>query len=123
MTHLQYFLATTFIFGLVSDLTTAWAAPGDSFAISAVYSLRTDGVCQEITGGSLDGLARKNGHWDAATKTVKLAAARNEEAAVQLVIPRAGKAFAEQMSELRGPGTISANCATFSALLWVKDAD
>jgi hypothetical protein len=123
MMHFRYFVAATFAFAFVARSTTAWAAPGDGFALSDVYSLRPDGVCQEITGGSLGRLAQKNGHWDAATKTVKLAAARNEEAAIQFVIPRGGKAFGGRMSDLRGPGIIAAIRATFSALVWVKDAN
>lgn len=122
MIHIRYRLLTTLALVLAASPTAAQAAPGDIFAVSAVYSLRPDGVCQEITGGSFGELARKNGHWDAATKTVKLAAARNEEAAVQIVIPKAGKAYSGRMSDLTGPGTIAGGRATFSALLWARDA-
>ena len=92
------------------------------FVVSDTYSLRPDGVCQELAGGAFGLLAQKNGHWDAATKTVRLTAAQNEEAAVQMVIPRAGKGFAGKMTELKGPGAIAPDRATFSALVWVKDA-
>jgi hypothetical protein len=96
-------------------------AADDVFVVSDVYSLRPDGACQELTDGAFGALAQQNAHWDAATKTIRLAAARNEEAAVQIVIPRTGRGFAGRMSDLKGPGAIPASRATFSALLWARD--
>ena len=95
----------------------------DVFVVDGTYSLRPDGVCQELTGGAFGDLAKKNAHWDAATKTIKLTAAKNEEAAVEIVIPQAGAGFAGKMSDLKGPGTIPADRATFSALVWVVDVN
>ncbi len=95
----------------------------EPFAVAPTYSLRPDGVCQELTGGSFGDLAKKNVHWDATTKTIKLTAAKNEEMAVQIVIPQQGSGFAGKMSDLRGPGTISADRASFSALIWVVDVN
>jgi hypothetical protein len=100
-----------------------WTHGQGVFAVSDTYSLRPNGVCQEIVGGAFGPLAQKNAHWDAATKTVKLAAAQNEEAAVQIVIPKTGTGFAGKMSDLKGPGTIPAGRATFSALVWVMDVN
>lgn len=102
---------------------TTGADSSNVFAVSAVYSLRADGKCQEMTGGSLGDLARKNGYWDATTKTIRLTAARNEEVAVQLVIPRFAKAIAGRMSDLKGPGTIASDRVSCSALLWARKAD
>ena len=102
---------------------SADAANGGIFAVNASYSLRPDGVCQEIAGGAFGPLAQKNAHWDAAAKTVKMVAAQNEEIAVQLVIPKAGKGFSGKMSDLRGPATITGDRATFSALVWANTRD
>ena len=121
MTDMKRLAAT--VIAMAATALTIQAADTGIFAVDATYSLRPDGVCQEITGGAFGSLAQKNTHWDAATKTVKLAAAQNEEVAVQIVIPRTGKGFSGQMSDLKGPGTIPANRATFSALVWAKDRD
>jgi hypothetical protein len=94
--------------GLIAGRTSTAGGSGEIFAVSPVYSLRTDGTCQELTAGSFGGLAQSNGHWDAVTKTIKLTAARNEEAAVQLVISKAGKAIGARVSDLTGPATIAA---------------
>ena len=106
---------------LVMAATAARAQ--EVFVVDATYSLRPDGVCQELTGGAFGGLAKKNAHWDAATKTIRLTAAKNEEASVQIIIPQAGTGFSGKMSDLKGPGAIPANSATFSALIWVVDVN
>ncbi|MFH0938803.1 MAG: hypothetical protein V1899_05940 [Planctomycetota bacterium] len=92
----------------------------DIFAVSDIYALDPDGKCHEIVGGDFGEFAKKNNHWDAATKTIKMFAAKNEETAVQIVIPKTGKSFSGKMSNLTGPGTIPPDRATFSALLWIK---
>lgn len=118
----QYCLIKAILFGFMAISAAGRLVAEDSFAVSPIYSLRPDGVCQEITGGSFGQLAHKNQHWNADTKSIKLVAARNEEAAMQLVLPRVGKAFAGSMSDLVGPGLIPANRVTLSALLWVMDS-
>ena len=120
MTGIKFVTWAAAVMALVAG---ASARAQDVFAVSSVYSLRPDGVCQELTGGAFGDLAKRNAHWDAATKTIRLATARNEEAAVQIVIPRAGAGYAGAMSDLEGPGTIPAERATFSALAWVLDVN
>lgn len=92
----------------------------DIFVTSPIYSLKPDGGAADITSGSFGDLAKKNGHWDAATKTVTMVAARNEEVAVQIVIPEDGKGWSAEVSDFSGPGTIKASQATFSAIVWSK---
>ena len=111
------------ILAILFAAMSAMAAGNGVFVVDATYSLRPDGACQELTGGTFGSLAKKNVCWDAATKTVKLAAAQNEEIAVQLVIPMTGKGFSGKMSDLKGPGTITADRATFSALVWANTRD
>jgi hypothetical protein len=111
-----------FALGLGFYCAVLHAADG-VFAVSATYSIRPDGVCQELVGGNFGELEKKNSHWDAATKTVKLVAAKNEEAAVQLVIPVSGKNFSGSMSDLKGKGSIKSDRASFSALIWAKGSN
>ncbi len=113
--NLNLFIGVALSMSLIASRGEAVAEAREVFAVSPVYSLRTDGTCQELTGGAFGSLAQNNGNWDAATKTIKLTAARNEEVAVQLIIPKAGKALAGRMSDLSGPGSIAADRATFSA--------
>jgi hypothetical protein len=96
----------------------ATRAAQDIYAISDIYSIKPDGTCYETANGKLGERVSKNCHWDAATKTIKLVAARNEEVAVQIVIPRQGQGFHAELSELKGPGTIAPDRATFSMLAW-----
>ena len=72
------------------------------FAVSDVYGIRPDGGCFELPGDDLAPLRRSNAHWDAASRTVRLYGARNEEAAVQLVIPEEGEAFSCRLDHLDG---------------------
>lgn len=119
------FTVLSLLFALCSVVTHASDSPASGpaiFAVSDVYGILPDGSNLELKGGRFGELAACNTHWDGATKTIKIFAARNEEAAVQIVIPGQGRGFRGRMSDLTGPGTIPASRATFSALLWVKDA-
>lgn len=116
-------IGVTAILAILFAAMSAMAAGNGVFVVDATYSLHPDGACQELTGGTFGSLAKKNVCWDEATKTVKLAAAQNEEIAVQIVIPMTGKGFSGKMSELKGPGTITADRATFSALVWANTRD
>lgn len=107
----------------LSALLSAPVIAGEAiFVVSDVYGIRPDGACMEIAGGDLGALKQKNVHWDGASKTIKMYAAKNEEAAVQIVIPTAGKGYWGKMSDLAGPGTIPGSRATFSTIAWVKKA-
>ena len=99
---------------------TGAAQAADIFVTSPIYSLNPDGSAADITSGSFGDLAKKNGHWDAATKTITMAAAKNEEVAVQIVIPQEGSGFSAEVSDLTGAGTIKADRAAFSAVVWSK---
>lgn len=96
------------------------AGAADPFVVSDIYSLDPDGGCGEVVSHQFGDLAVKNGHWDAANKTVTMVGAKNEEVAVQIVIPQEGTGFSAQLSDLTGPGTIKADRATFSAVVWSK---
>ena len=90
------------------------------FAASTTYSLNPDGTVLEVAGNDFGDLRKQNGHWDGASKTVKLYGARNEDAAVQILIPRAGPGYTAVLSELKGPGTIAVDRASFFARGWAK---
>lgn len=92
-------------------------AAGDVFAVSDVYGLKPDGTCFELTKGDFGAFRGKNVHWDAAASTVRLYGAKNEEVAVQLVIPRKGEGFSCRLEGLEG---IPADRVTFSVVAWVK---
>ncbi|MCW8129137.1 MAG: hypothetical protein KIS92_02025 [Planctomycetota bacterium] len=96
----------------------AWAE--DLFVVGDAYGIKPDGTCFEVTGGDFGPRKQKNLHWDAATKTIKLYGAKNEDVAVQVVIPQAGKGFAAKMSDLKGPSTIPAERASFGVLAYVN---
>lgn len=96
------------------------AQAADIFVTSPIYALKADGGTPDIASGSFGELAKKNGHWDAASKTIAMVAAKNEEVAVQIVIPQEGAGFSARLSDLSGPGTIKADRATFSAVVWSK---
>ncbi len=93
------------------------------FVVSDVYAIRPDGTAQDLVGGDLGELKHHNGHWDAGSGTIYLYAARNEEVAVQIVIPRSGKGFAAELKGLQGPAAIPANRVTFSAVAWIHHED
>jgi hypothetical protein len=93
------------------------------FVVSDVYGILPDGTCHELVSGDFRELKRKNVHWDASTKTIKMYAAKNEEVAVQIAIPKSGAGFNGKMSDLVGPATITSDRATFSAMAWVNHVD
>ena len=88
------------------------------FVVSAIYSIKPDGTCQETKDGAFGNLAKKNVHWDSTTKTISLYAAKNEEVGVQIVIPMEGKGYSAQMGELKGNGAIGSDRASFSMVAW-----
>lgn len=95
------------------------------FAVSDVYGLmigwnQPTPKILELASGDFGELKQKNGHWDGKTKTIKMYAAKNEEAAVQIFIPETGKAYSGKMSDLKGPGVIKSDRATFNAMVWVR---
>ncbi|NIV03429.1 MAG: hypothetical protein GWN59_02015, partial [Calditrichae bacterium] len=92
----------------------------DIFVVSDVYGIKPDGSCNEIKGGHFGELKLNNVHWNANNKTIKLYGAKNEEVAVQIVIPQSGKGFWANMSNLEGPSTIQGGRATFSAMAWTN---
>jgi hypothetical protein len=106
----------------VLALAAPLAAGEGVFVVSDIYSVKPDGTCTETADGSFGPLAERNIHWDAASKTVRMYAARNEEVAVQVVIPRPGKGYTLRMSALKGPGgTIPADRASASMVAWAVD--
>ncbi|MCZ7644223.1 MAG: hypothetical protein M5U26_02900 [Planctomycetota bacterium] len=108
-----------FKLGLLALLIAACglSAQEGVFAVSDVYSIYPDGTVGERADGKFGELAKKNGHFDAATKTVKLYGARNEEVAVQLVIPREGQGFGAKATAF---GAIPAERVTFSAIGYMQ---
>lgn len=121
--HILHRSIGSFLLGLGMVSVLGWASAvgaADLFVTSPIYALNPDGTAADIVGGSFGNLAAKNGHWDAATKTVTLTAAKNEEVAVQVVIPAEGTKWSAEVSDLAGAGTIKASQATFSAILWSK---
>ncbi len=93
------------------------------FVVSDVYAIRPDGTVQELVTGEFGELKVRNGHWDAASRTIYLYAARNEEVAAQIVIPRTGESFAAELNGLQGPAVIPGDRVTFSTVAWVKHED
>jgi len=89
----------------------------DIYAVSAVYSYLPDGSVSERTNGDLGDLRRKNGHFDGATRTVKLYGAQNEEVAVQIVIPFLGEGFSGKAGAI---GEIPADRVSFSLIAYDK---
>ena len=98
-------------------LTGARNEGDDIYAVSAVYSFQPDGGVREMANGDLGELRRKNGHFDAATRTVRLYGARNEEVAVQIVIPIAGEGYSGRAGAI---GEIPADRVTFSLIAYDK---
>jgi hypothetical protein len=105
------------LFGLTSALAAAGGAAGEIYAISAVYSVLPDGSVSEMANGDLGELKHKNGHFDAATRTVRLFGAQNEEVAVQIVIPFAGEGFSARPGPI---GEVPADRVTFSLIAYAK---
>jgi hypothetical protein len=87
------------------------------YALSAVYSIQPDGSVSELANGDLGDLRRSNGHFDGSTRTVKLYGARNEEVAVQIVIPFAGENFSCRAHPI---GVIPAERVRFSLIAYDK---
>jgi hypothetical protein len=110
-----YFLLT-----LIFHIHCQPIVPEEIFVVSDVYGILPDGTCNELAGKHFRELKQKNGHWDATTKVIKLYAAKNEEVAVQIIIPQKGKNFSGIMSELVGPKKIDSSRASFSAMGWVN---
>ncbi|MFQ5583730.1 MAG: hypothetical protein ACE5GL_04780 [Calditrichia bacterium] len=107
---------------LFSNIFTLLFA-GDVFVVSDVYGILPDGTCRELFVGDFGALKEKNGQWDAASQTIKMFAAKNEEVAVQIVIPQRGNSYWGKMSSLSGPGEIPPDRATFSAMAWVNHVE
>ncbi|RMF55544.1 MAG: hypothetical protein D6748_15130, partial [Calditrichaeota bacterium] len=110
-----------FLFVIV--LTVLFLATAHSqgvFVVSDVYAIRPDGSAQELKGGDFGNLKVSNHHWDAATQTISLYGARNEEVAVQVVMPMSGEGFYATSTSLIGPDTIPKNRIRFSVVAWVQ---
>lgn len=93
-------------------------AAEDVFVVSDIYAVKPDGTCYETKDGQWGELARENAHWSAETKTIRMFAARNEEVAVQIVIPAKGQGYWGRMEAVNGPGSIAPDRTTFSAVVW-----
>jgi hypothetical protein len=98
-------------------LVLAGPAVEEPYAVSDVYSLRPDGTVSERANGDLGELKRRNGHYDAATRTIRLYGAQNEEVAVQIVIPFAGERFSAKAGPI---GEIPADRVAFSLIAYSK---
>lgn len=110
-----------FIFYLLVTAVFNCSSPAQEiFVVSDVYGIRPDGTCNELVGGHFGEFKKQNVNWDSETRTICMFAAKNEEVAVQIVIPKTGKGYHGKMSALTGPATIESNRATFSAMAWVK---
>ena len=105
---------------LLAIMSVAFANDTNIFAVSDIYGIQPDGTALEIAGGDFAELRTKNGHWDAATRTIRLHGARNEEVAVQIVIPGPASAIQAQALPLTGTGEISAKRANFSLVAWIN---
>lgn len=105
-------------------LTALCAQPpaANSFAVSDVYSILPDGRCNEIVGGEFGDLAERNSHWQRETRTISFWGARNEEVAVQIILPGPRQGCRAAISDLSGPQVIPADRVTFSTVIWVKHA-
>ncbi len=115
----QTLLRTTVTIILLS-MSIAFAQPKNIFAVSDIYGIRPDGTAQEIKSGDFGEFRKKNVHWDAASKTIRMYGARNEEVAVQVVIPQTAAAVRATASAFNGKGNISAERSTFSIVAWVN---
>src|ERR1043166_8337280 len=102
---------------LVASLAGSAVAGEEIYAISDVYSVLPDGTVGELAKGELGELKLKNGHFDAATRTLRLYGARNEEVAVQIVIPFAGEGFSAKAGVI---GEIPAERISFSLVAYDK---
>jgi len=102
---------------LPAALAGARPAGEEVYAISDVYSVLPDGTVSERSNGDLGDLKRKNGHFDGASRTVRLYGAQNEEVAVQIVIPVAGAGFSGKAGAI---GEIPADRVTFSLIAYGK---
>src|SRR6185503_13425146 len=98
-------------------LLLAGRVDDEIFAVSPVYSLLPDGSVSERADGDLGELKRKNGHFDGATRTIRLYGAQNEEIAVQIVIPFAGEGFHAASTAI---GVIPADRVMFSLIAYDK---
>ncbi len=87
------------------------------YAVSAVYSFQPDGSVSEMAKGDLGELRQHNGHFDASTRSIRLYGARNEEVAVQIVIPFAGEGFSARATAI---GAIPAERVRFSLIAYAK---
>ena len=114
----QILITLELFFGNCSQLLRADDSP--IFVVGPIYSINPDGTCTETQDGKLGDLANKNIHWNSKTKSIQIFAAKNEEVAVQIVIPKEGSGYTAQAEELKGPGVIPADRATFSMVAWAK---
>ncbi|HTL53499.1 MAG TPA: hypothetical protein VL860_13065, partial [Planctomycetota bacterium] len=85
------------------------------FAVSPIYTIFPDGKVGELTDGNFDALTQQNGYFDASRQTLLLQGVRNQEVAVQIVIPVVGNGFAAQAGELQD---IPANRISFSLIAY-----
>jgi len=102
---------------LTPPLLAVSRAADEIYAVSPVYSFQPDGSVAEMAKGDLGELRRKNGFFDGATRTLKLYGARNEEVAVQIVIPFEGEGYSFRANAI---GAILAERVTFSVIAYDK---
>ncbi len=102
---------------ILPALAAARPAVEGVYAISDVYSVLPDGSVSEMAKGDLGELRSRNGHFDAATRTVRLFGAQNEEVAVQIVIPFAGERFSARSGPI---GDVPADRVRFSLIAYAQ---
>jgi hypothetical protein len=106
---------------LLSSCSTA--APQDVrtydgvFALDPTYSVMPDGSVTELRNGDGGPLRTGNGYFDAQRRTIQLFGARNQEVAVQIVVPFPGRQFSARME---GLDVVPADRVTFSAIAWSR---
>ena len=89
------------------------------FALDPTYSVLPDGSVTELRDRDLGPLRTRNGYFDAERRTIRLFGARNQEVAVQLVVPVQGRRFSARAEV---PDVVPANRITFSVIAWSRVA-
>ena len=90
------------------------------FALDPTYSILPDGSVTELASRNLGALRTRNGYFDAERQTIRLYGARNQEVAVQLVVPVRGRRFSARSEGLDG---VPAERITFSTIGWSRITD
>ena len=90
------------------------------FALDPTYSIQPDGSVTELVNRDLGPLRTRNGYFDADRRTIRLYGARNQEVAVQLVVPVRGRRFSARTDGLEG---VPADRISFSTIAWSRIAD